>query len=396
MVVALYGLILIFFGIYSYWLIDPNITFFQTPYWVAFRDWAVYIGYYRRDISFTVYLVLLIALFVFQYFLLKKFKQYSSVRIAGFIAILGCISYPFLSHDLFNYLFDARILTHYGLNPYTHTALDFQKDLWTRFMHWTHRTYPYGPTFLPLSLIPSFLGLGKFSLTFFLYKLMNGALYFLAVYLLNKKNKREALFFATHPLVIIEGLINAHNDMIAVSLGLIGIYLLGKKYNVWSRVILLFSAGIKYVTIPLLLLFVAVRHSRAMPAGRQEDGNPVYKFQFFKGNSRLDTRLRGYDNPVLIAFIFQIFLILYLCFKMEIQPWYFLSLFVFLPYFPQFIEKLNILFFGLLLSYYPFIRLGDWTAEKVLQKREMVYLAAAIQAGYLLFYYLRKRKFLFR
>jgi len=386
MVVALYGLALVIFGIYSYWLIDPNITFFQSPYWVAFRDWAVYLGYYRRDISFAVYLILLVALFVFQYFFLKKFKQYSAVRIAGFLALLGCISYPFLSHDLFNYLFDARILTHYGLNPYTHTALDFQKDLWTRFMHWTHRTYPYGPTFLPLSLIPSFLGLGKFSLTFLLYKLMNGALYFLAVYVLNKKNKREALFFATHPLIIIEGLINAHNDMIAVSLGLIGIYLLGKKYNVWSRIILLFSAGIKYVTAPLLLLFVMVRHSR-------EDGNQVYKFQFLRSDFRLDTRLRGYDNPVLIAFIFQIFLILYLCYKMEIQPWYFLSLFVFLPYFPQLIERLNILFFGLLLSYYPFIRLGAWDAEKVAQKREIIYLAVALQVGFFILYFLRKRIF---
>ena len=187
MIVVLYGILLSLLGVYSYWLIDPNITFFQNNYWVQFRDWAVYLGYYRRDISWIVYFLLLILLFVFQYLLVKKYKSNSAIHIAFFITIIGCVSYPFLSHDLFNYLFDARILTHYGLNPYTHTALDFQKDLWTRFMHWTHRSYPYGPTFLPLTLIPSFLGWGKFSLTFFLYKLMNGVLYFFAVYLLNKK-----------------------------------------------------------------------------------------------------------------------------------------------------------------------------------------------------------------
>lgn len=352
-----------------------------------FRDWAVYLGYYRRDISWVVYFTLLILLFVFHFILLKKFKKYSAVRIAGFITLLGCVSYPFVSHDIFNYLFDARILTHYGLNPYTHTALDFQKDLWTRFMHWTHRTYPYGPTFLPLTLIPSFLGWGKFSLTFFLYKLMNGILYFLAVSLLNKKNKRTALLFATHPLIIVEGVVNGHNDMIAVSLGLIGIYLLEKKYNIWSRVLFLFSAGIKYITVPLLIFLLSKRHSR-------EDGNPVYKFSFLKGNSRLDTRLRGYDNPILISFIFQILLVLYLCYKMEIQPWYFLSLFVFLPFFSEFIEKLNILFFGLLLSYYPFIRFGDWTVNTVNMKRDIIFIAFFINSLYFTFAYFWKKKFL--
>ena len=387
MIILLYGVILFATGVYSYFLIDPNITFFQNIYWVLFRDWAVYLGYYRRDISWIVYFTLLVLLFIFHVIFIRKFKQYSTVHVAGLIALLGCISYPFVSHDIFNYLFDARILTHYGLNPYTHTALDFQKDLWTRFMHWTHRTYPYGPTFLPLTLIPSFLGWGKFSLTFFLYKCMNGVLYLLAVYFLNKTNKRIAFQFATHPLIIIEGIINGHNDMIAVSLGLIGIYLLEKKYKLVGSILLLFSAGIKYITMPLLLLLASVRHSR-------EDGNPVYKFQFLKDYSRLDTRLRGYDNAIFIAFLFQISLIIYLCYKIEIQPWYFLSLFVFLPFFSVFIEKFNILFFGLLLSYYPFIRFGDWTAKTVSIKRDIVFIALFINSLYFIFMYFWKKKFL--
>lgn len=358
MIIWFYGLVLTALGIYSYFLIDPNITFFQNNYWVLFRDWTVYLGYYRRDISWVVYLILLIFLFIFHLFFLRKYKQYSAVRIAAIISLMGCISYPFLSHDLFNYLFDARILTHYGLNPYTHTALDFQKDLWTRFMHWTHRTYPYGPTFLPLTLIPSFLGWGKFSLTFFLYKLMNSTFYFLAVYFLNKKNKREAMLFATHPLIIIEGIINGHNDMIAVSLGLIGIYVLGRKINVWGRLILFFSAGIKYITTPIALLHSGLEITRYMK----------------------------------ILFCIQAGLIIYLCYKMEIQPWYFLSLFVFLPFFPQFIGRLNFLYFGLLLSYYPFIRFGDWTANSVLLKREIIFTSLAIQATYFFFQRLHTAK----
>ena len=380
MILLLYGVVLIATGIYSYWLIDPNITFFQSPYWVKFRDWAVYLGYYRRDISWIVYLTFLILLFVFHFVLLKKFKKYSAIRIAGFIALLGCIAYPFLSHDLFNYLFDARILTHYGLNPYTHTALDFQKDLWTRFMHWTQRSYPYGPTFLPLTLIPSFLGWGKFSITFFLYKLMNGTLYFLAVYFLNKKNKKIALLFATHPLVIIEGIFNGHNDLIAVSFGLIGIYLLERKYNIWSRILFLFSAGIKYVTFPIVFIGIL----------------PVILERFIKEKSLLTIKQAGKRYELKLLFCMQIALVLYLCYRMEIQPWYFLSLFVFLPFFSGFIEKFNILFFGLLLSYYPFIRFGDWTAKTVMLKREIVFIAVIVQGIYLLFYYMRRKKIVVR
>jgi hypothetical protein len=289
---------------------------------------------------------------------LKRYKSLSVIKIAGVVTLIGCISYPFVSHDLFNYLFDARILTHYGLNPYTHTALDFQKDLWTRFMHWTHRTYPYGPTFLPLTLIPSFFGMGKFSITFFLYKLTNGLLYFFAVYFLNKKNKREAILFATHPLIIIEGLINGHNDLIAVSIGLIAIYFLDKKHHLFARILLIFSAGIKYITLPIVFLHSKLLITRYMK----------------------------------VLFCFQVALVIYLCYRMEIQPWYFLSLFVFVPFFPRLLEELSILLFGLLLSYYPFIRFGDWTAKTVGLKREIVYITLFINLIYFIYRYVRKKK----
>jgi hypothetical protein len=215
---------------------------------------------------------------------------------------------------------------------------------------------------------------------------MNGALYFLAVYFLNKTNKRLALLFATHPLIIIEGIINGHNDMIAVSLGLIGIYLLGKKVNVWGRILLLFSVGIKYITAPLLLLLF-LRHPRG-------GGDPVSHFNSKKENFTMDSCVRGNDTTIIIAFIFQILLIFYLCFKMEIQPWYFLSIFVFLPYFPVFIERLNILFFGLLLSYYPFIRFGDWTAKTVSMKRDIIFITLFINLFYLAIRYFWSKKFL--
>jgi len=353
-------LLLVCMTVYSYFLIDPNITFFQHPLWTQFRNWAVFLGYYQRELSWYIYAMLVILFFIFSHILQKY--QYPPVRVAAIVFFFTIVTYPFLSHDLFNYLFDARILTHYGKNPYLFTALDFPHDQWTRFMHWTHRPYPYGPTFLPLTLIPSVLGWGKFSLTFFLYKTINGLLYFVAVYLLSKKNKRSAIIFATHPLVILEGLVNSHNDMIALSLALIGVSLLADKRVIWARIVLIFSAGIKYVTAPVMALPLSHKHTR-------------YLYFLFSA---------------------QLLLVLYLCYTLEIQPWYFLSLFVFVLYFPRIFTSSTFLSMGLLFSYYPFIRFGDWTASTVHLKREIIFVLGAIQGAYWIYAFFLKKRFLSR
>jgi len=80
----------------------------------------------------------------------EKLKKLFIILIAVNI-LIGLISYPAYSHDLFNYMFDAKIATFYQQNPYLYKALDFPTDPWLRFMHWTHRYYPYGPSFLLLS-----------------------------------------------------------------------------------------------------------------------------------------------------------------------------------------------------------------------------------------------------
>jgi len=97
----------------------------------------------------------------------------------------------------------------------------------------------------------------------------------------------------------------------------------------------LFSFAIKYITVPLLLLL------------KQDKDRRTTKWNLFIS-------------------ILQFGVIAYLCYRMEIQPWYFLTLFTLLPFIPWVITKLDIFFFGLLMSYYPYIRLGGWdTVEKV-------------------------------
>lgn len=375
MFIILYATLTFALAIYSFALIDPNITFFQHPLWVAFRDPMVQFGYYNREGSWWVYFILVILLSVFSFFAVKYYKKINAVTLALVIGGILLFSYPFLSHDFFNYMFDAKIFTYYHQNPYFQKALDYPMDQWTRFMHWTHRTYPYGPIFLFLSFIPAFLGFGKFALSFLLFKAFFISCYLISVYLLNKLDKKWAVIFATSPLIIIEGIVSSHNDVVAVVLGIIGVYFIFKKKKAKGVLFFLLSAGIKYITLPVVLL------SGLSFRGKTEKSSVASRLS----RDWISHFVRNDTTIYFVSFIFQLIILGYLSLKMEIQPWYFLSLFIFLPFFPQFIERLQIFFFGLLMSYYPYIRLGGWdTAEKVNMKHQIILIFFVINVFYLL------------
>ena len=332
----LYGLFLLVLSIYSYSLIDLNLTLINHPLWNKFRDMIIQLGYFHRDVSWNVYLILLVLAFLFHYFFIKNYKKYNPFTLSIIIGGILLFAYPFLSHDLFNYLFDAKIFTFYHQNPYLKEALNFPSDPWIRFMHWTNRTYPYGPSFLLLTLIPSFLSFGKFLLSFLFYKMLVVLIFIWATASLNKVNKMWAMIFATNPLVIFEGIINGHNDMIAMSLALIAIIYLSKNKNIFAKILLLLSGGIKYVTFPLLFL----------------------------------TKKSWLNNLILLI---EMGILVYMGVKMEIQPWYYLTLLVLLPFNETILLDLNIFIFGLLVAYYPYIRMGGWdTTQKVLLKHEII------------------------
>ena len=72
-------------------------------------------------------------------------------------------------------------------------------------------------------------------------------------------------------------------------------------------------------------------------------------------------------------------LLAYLSFFQEVQPWYFLSLFIFIPYFFELINRLKIFFIGLLLSYSPFVLYGTWgDTHNVMLKHNVIILFAII------------------
>ena len=247
--------------IYSFSQVDLNLTLSTDPLYQSFQKQLTFLGYFNRPLSTVIY-VLLIFLLAISYWLLVKsrlnLRQFWLAVLVTVIILLP--SYPAFSHDIFNYMFDARIVTKYGVSPWEYKALDFPADTWTRFMRWTHRPSVYPPVWIGLSLVPAVLGMGKFTLTLFLFKLMTAGFYLGCCKLISRLNQTALVLFAFNPLIIIETLVNGHMEIVMIFFALLAIYLTGHRLLSWLSFIT--SIGIKYMTVLLLPVMINQKYLR--------------------------------------------------------------------------------------------------------------------------------------
>ena len=340
-----FWLLAFIFALYSYSQIDLNLTLFSNHFYQAFQQQMIKLGYFNRPISAFIYLILIILLFANYYLLivLTKKKKLRLSQIWLLILVGGGIllfSYPAFSHDIFNYIFDVRILLYHKANPWMYTALDFPIDPWTRFMHWTHRTYPYGPFWIITSIIPYTLSFGKFTLALFNFKLLFLLSYlgscWLVYKILCRINKKQSIlglvFFAFNPLVLNESIISPHLDIVMVFLGLLAIYLILIKKKILGIFSLLLSILTKYATVGYIPIL-----------------SPKIKF-----NKKLWLMI----GLTFAAILGQIYI-------REILPWYFLPLIALLVL--SSVSFLKIILWGIslggVLYYLPFIYIGEHTSQ---------------------------------
>jgi hypothetical protein len=356
--------------LYSFTQVDLSLTLSRASIYQYIEKGFQYIGFFNRPLSSLFYILILLFLFIFYALILIKINKDKISRKTLWVIILittGILtfSYNAFSYDLFNYIFDAKIFTHYGLNPYSFMALDFPKDPMLSFMHWTHRTYPYGPIWLGLTIPVSFLGLNYFLPTFFLFKILVSASFIGTVFyiekILNSVAPKKALFniafFALNPLLLIEVLVSSHNDMPMMFFAILAIYLAIKHRWLLGFFVLVLSALTKQVTVFLIVPYV-----------------------LFWGM----TFLRKKFSEAILIKSFVLFIILgfiYVLTKIEVQPWYFLWIFTLVSLLN--LNKFIILFVngiivGLLLRYLPFIYYGNWDGIVINLKLYVTLIAPAL------------------
>ncbi len=367
-----YVVFLLALVVYSYSQIDLNLTLSSWGPYQYVQQQLIQLGYFNRPLSTNLYLILIAGLFLFWlYFLRLAFVGLLSNRGAFKLVLLSAgillFSYPAFSHDVFNYMFDARIMTTYGQNPYTHRALDFPQDQWLRFMHWTHRYSPYGPVWLAVSAVPSLLGGGKFVLTLFGFKLLAASSHVTSAWFAGRvvsvRSPRlvpaAMILLGLYPLLLVESVVSAHNDVVMMVGTLASIWFLLRKRRALSLLLLGLSVGIKYVTVmiaPLWLVFVWKRLS-------------VDQF------AKISVTLLLSGIGIVVAQIFN---------KgatgAEFHPWFLvwpLSAAALLPRSRWLHAGLACLALGLLLRYVPFLLVGEYPVS-VQQTKTLVTIAGGI------------------
>jgi len=133
-------------------------------------------------------------------------------------------------------------------------------------MHNTHTPAPYFYGWTGLSLLPYFLGGGKFSITWLSFRLFSFLSFGLLSFSLIKNIKKQniwLLILLLNPLLLIEVVSNAHNDlwMMAPAITAMLLIITNKKTSktiLLSLLLLLFSASIKLATLALIPIWLAL------------------------------------------------------------------------------------------------------------------------------------------
>lgn len=337
--------------LYSFTQVDLGLTLTRASVWQTIQRAFQSIGYFNRPLSTYIFIFILLILTTLYLFTLRLIKDGKLTRKELWMVILAIsvvlfFSYNAFSYDLFNYIFDAKIVTYYHQNPYVQKALDYPGDPMLSFMHWTHRTYPYGPVWLGITVPISFISLNYFIINLYLFRLLVVASYVGSLYFLEKILHKTKVavplfglaFFALNPMVIIETLVSAHNDIVMIFLTLVSLYLFLSAKYVFSIITLLLSIGIKFGTAVLL---------------------PVYIFYPY-----LKIYIKNVNSILLhVLLLLMIIPVFFATVRTNYQPWYLLLVLPFAallshkPY--VFIPSVVISIFSLF-HYAPFLYTGNW------------------------------------
>ncbi len=184
--IVLYFITLIIFAIFSYSFIPGTLTLSQNQLFLQITGFLTEFGYNRLRTS-LIFLTILIIMTIFYIVLIKKSRTLTPKALfilTCFSTLIVTASFPVLSRDIFNYIFNAKIVLVYHQNPHFVAANQFLFDPQTRFMTWVHVPTPYGGLWTALSLIPAVLGLGKFVLNLVTFKIFLAGFHLLNVYLI--------------------------------------------------------------------------------------------------------------------------------------------------------------------------------------------------------------------
>lgn len=378
--------------VYSYSQLDPNLVLSSfSPYW-RFQEMMWNVGYHQRDLSTIYFTAIIFFFFIGAWMAYTYLQEHEKWSLFFTVIILMFVAHNALSHDIFNYMFNARMVVKYQTDPHVRVALDFPSDDWTRFMHNTHTPAPYGYGWTVLSLIPYVLGFHKFNSTYFAFKFfMVGGLFLLyriSAYLAEVSHREKDFHYLKwlvllNPLIIIELVGNLHNDawMLVFALFAYGVVFslrpsespmrrVGKL--LLATVLLLMSISIKFVTVLLIPVLLCIAVSKLV---KNVPRLISYGVSFW---------------PEISAFL--VFLPLFTERSQQFHPWYLSWGLVFVPFMKKTWVRIAYLAFSIssMLRYIPFLRLGEYAPDVLTQQKIVTWVGGIVI--FVIFYQIKKNR----
>ena len=256
------------FSIFSFGFVDPNFSVSTHPMALSILNPLSYLVYKTPILAAIIYTIFIIVLFIL-YALIIRIRALPTLKTYWkFLLLIGCIfflSYPALSHDLFNYVLTAKVAFFYRENPYIVMPTELLGEPMLQFTRAANKLALYGPVWILGTWVPHVLSFGNVLVALYTFKfLVVGAYIAIGILIYQMtKNVRNVLFFALNPLVIIETFVSGHNDTFMMALLLYGIYLwrstqLSVRIMGWS--FMFASVLVKGATIVVLPLYIFFCH----------------------------------------------------------------------------------------------------------------------------------------
>lgn len=357
--------------LYSYTQVDLNLTLSHVNLWQRIQRMFQYVGYFQRPASTAWYLATLGVFFLLYGIALVSIKTKiidgrNLWKIVIALTAILVLSYPAFSYDMFNYMFTAKTVLIYHKNPYAVLPMQFAGiDSWINFMRWVHLPSAYTPLWIALTLPAYLFGFQLFLLILWNMKLLVAGFYLFSVWcigaILKEVDKDNAVLgmgiFALNPLIIIESLVSAHNDIAMMAFALLAIYLSIKKKYWSSWFALALSIALKLMTIFLI---------------------PAALTKWRKGFA-------------LVGISLGLGLVLM---RREFLPWYFVWVLPFVALLPTatvLLVTASGLSLGLLLQYAPYLYYGNWNAPVPFIKTVVTVLTPAVFLGGYIFFQIAKK-----
>ncbi len=204
-----------------------------------------------------------------------------------------------LSHDAFVYAGYGRLLTVYHENPYFVTLATHPHDPFTRLDDWNNAPAAYGPVWLIISMLGSWVAREQ-PLTYILfYRLLGLGAHVLNIVLvtmiLRASGRSErtivlgTLLYAWNPLALLESSLGAHMDTAMATLMLAGILCWVRREQVGhtsvvrtslpSLLCFTLAALIKFTAAPLAVLFLVLLGRKTLYAVRDAVGKVALQWR---------------------------------------------------------------------------------------------------------------------